>query len=105
MGFVARFDSVPAESWPRIVEGVVEAGIRIEESGEWEGSPWCGLSRGRASLGMGHDPSEAPGAIYLWCSPRRNWSRPLATRKLLAEVRSIIKASVRQADSDPTVGQ
>jgi hypothetical protein len=86
MGLVARFDSVSAESWARILEGAVEVGIRIEESGKWEGLPWRGLSRGRASLGMGHDPSKAPGTIYLWCGARRYWSRPLSTRRLLAEV-------------------
>jgi hypothetical protein len=99
MGLVACFDSVSAESWPRILEGAVEAGIRIEGLGEWEGLPCCDLSRGRASLGMGHDPSKAPGTIYLWCGARRYWSRPLSTRRLLAEVVSIIEASIRQADS------
>ena len=100
MGMVADFESVPAEFWPQILGNVVEAGIRIIEVGEQRGCPWCTLSRGRASLGMGHDPSKVPGTIYLWCGALRYWSRPLATRRLLHEVCSIIEASIHQADPE-----
>jgi hypothetical protein len=98
MGLIAAYESVPAESWPRILEGVVEAGIRTVEAGNERGCPWCTLSRGRASLGMGHDPTKAPGTIYLWCNALHYWSRPLAVRRLLVEVCSIIEASIHQAD-------
>jgi hypothetical protein len=99
MGLVTFFDSVPAACWPRILESAVGAGIRIDESGEWERMPWCGLCRGRASIGMAHDPTKPPGTIYVWCGALRYWSRPLSTRRLLNEVRSIIEASRRQGDS------
>jgi hypothetical protein len=95
---ISYFEPVPAESWSRILEGIVEAGILIVEVGSEVGLTWCTMSRGRARVGMGHDSSRAPGTIYFWCKPLHYWSRPLAVRRLVAEVCSIIKASIRPAD-------
>ena len=95
MGLIACVESVPVGSWPRILEGVGEAGISIDESGELRGLPWCTLSRGRVALEMAHEPTKGSGEVYIWCGTSQGWRRPLATRRLMFEVVSIIKVSVR----------
>jgi hypothetical protein len=90
MGLIADAGTLSAEDWPRVLERVVEAGILIDERGEEDGVLWCTCRRGRASFGMGLDLSKSPGTVYLYCGALHYWSRPLSTRRLLADMRSIL---------------
>jgi hypothetical protein len=99
MGVIADSRSVPAGSWTRILDRVTEAGVRVEGHGEEEGLLWCSCRRGWASVGLALDLSKSPNAVYLYCGVLRYLSRPMSTRRLFAEVRSVITSTVGRADA------
>jgi hypothetical protein len=93
VGVAADWEHVPEEIWPGVLPSVRAAGIEVDDGEPEQSMVWFTCTRGPCRVHLGYAPDDRGREVVVYSPGRAFWWRPLAMRRLFADVVRAVEAA------------